>query len=152
MQDSPLIIGSRTFQSRLLVGTGKYKDLNETADLLVMAESENEAELLLELDHKIEELEQEFKDLEFYSLLSGPYDNGPAIVSIHAGTGGVDGSREIDRWPPAGAPRAGGRLPARSRGPRPGVRPTLGQGRRNPPDLQKCRRWTRRPRRTDHRL
>ena len=30
MQDSPLIIGSRTFQSRLLVGTGKYKDLNET--------------------------------------------------------------------------------------------------------------------------
>ena len=30
MQDSPLIVGSRTFQSRLLVGTGKYKDLNET--------------------------------------------------------------------------------------------------------------------------
>lgn len=66
------------------------KDLNDTADLLIMAESENEADLLLELDHKIEELEKEFKDLEFYSLLSGPYDNGPAIVSIHAGTGGVD--------------------------------------------------------------
>lgn len=31
MQDSPLIIGSRSFQSRLLVGTGKYKDLNETS-------------------------------------------------------------------------------------------------------------------------
>lgn len=30
MQDSPLIIGSRTFNSRLLVGTGKYKDLQET--------------------------------------------------------------------------------------------------------------------------
>lgn len=30
MQDSPLIIGSRSFKSRLLVGTGKYKDLNET--------------------------------------------------------------------------------------------------------------------------
>ncbi len=27
----PLIIGSRTFSSRLLVGTGKYKDLDETA-------------------------------------------------------------------------------------------------------------------------
>ena len=66
------------------------KDLNDTADLLVMAESENEADLLLEIDHKIEELEKEFKDLEFYSLLSGPYDNGPAIISIHAGTGGVD--------------------------------------------------------------
>lgn len=66
------------------------KDLNEISDLLVMAEAENEADLLLELDHKIEELQKEFKDLEFYSLLSGPYDNGPAIMSIHAGTGGVD--------------------------------------------------------------
>lgn len=35
-KDSPLIIGSRTFQSRLLVGTGKYKDLNET-DLAIQA-------------------------------------------------------------------------------------------------------------------
>lgn len=30
MEDSPLVIGSRSFKSRLLVGTGKYKDLNET--------------------------------------------------------------------------------------------------------------------------
>jgi thiazole synthase len=28
--DDPLIIGSRSFNSRLLVGTGKYKDLEET--------------------------------------------------------------------------------------------------------------------------
>ncbi|EPF77138.1 thiazole synthase [Acinetobacter rudis] len=36
MQDTPLIIGSRSFNSRLLVGTGKYKDLNET-DLAIQA-------------------------------------------------------------------------------------------------------------------
>ena len=35
-QESPLIIGSRTFQSRLLVGTGKYQDLQET-DLAIQA-------------------------------------------------------------------------------------------------------------------
>ena len=29
-----LIIGSRSFNSRLLVGTGKYKDLNETKDAI----------------------------------------------------------------------------------------------------------------------
>lgn len=29
-QDQPLIIGSRQFSSRLLVGTGKYKDMTET--------------------------------------------------------------------------------------------------------------------------
>lgn len=31
MEEKNLILGSRTFQSRLLVGTGKYKNLNETA-------------------------------------------------------------------------------------------------------------------------
>lgn len=36
MEDSPLIIGSRRFNSRLLVGTGKYKDLQET-DLAIQA-------------------------------------------------------------------------------------------------------------------
>jgi peptide chain release factor 2 len=66
------------------------KDLNDTADLLIMAEAEKETELLQELDKKIVNLQQEFADLEFYSLLSGPYDDSAAIVSIHAGTGGVD--------------------------------------------------------------
>ncbi|WP_372694270.1 thiazole synthase [Immundisolibacter sp.] len=31
LNDDPLYIGTRTFHSRLLVGTGKYKDLDETA-------------------------------------------------------------------------------------------------------------------------
>ena len=31
MTDQPLIVGQRRFQSRLLVGTGKYKDMAETA-------------------------------------------------------------------------------------------------------------------------
>lgn len=35
-KNDPLVIGSRTFNSRLLVGTGKYKDLNET-DLAIQA-------------------------------------------------------------------------------------------------------------------
>ena len=65
-------------------------DLEETKGILSLAEQENEAELITELETKITELETEFKDLEFYSLLSGPYDNGPAILSIHSGTGGVD--------------------------------------------------------------
>ena len=36
MEDDILIIGSRTFKSRLLVGTGKYQDLKET-DLAIQA-------------------------------------------------------------------------------------------------------------------
>lgn len=43
--DNPLIndtftVGSRTFSSRLLVGTGKYKDLTETGDAIKASGSE----------------------------------------------------------------------------------------------------------------
>jgi thiazole synthase len=34
MQDDPLIIADKTYQSRLLVGTGKYQDLDETRDAI----------------------------------------------------------------------------------------------------------------------
>ena len=91
-QEKAVEVGQET--ERLLVLVAPFdkmkKDLKDTSDLLVMAEQEKADELLLEIDKKIEELQAEFKDLEFYSLLSGPYDDGPAILSIHAGTGGVD--------------------------------------------------------------
>lgn len=91
-QEKAVEVGQET--ERLLVQIAPFdkmkKDLDDTADLLLMAETEKETDLLLEIDQKITELEAEFKDLEFYSLLSGPYDDGPAIMSIHAGTGGVD--------------------------------------------------------------
>lgn len=32
--DTPLVLAGKTYQSRLLVGTGKYKDLNETRDAI----------------------------------------------------------------------------------------------------------------------
>ncbi len=39
-QTDKLIIGERVFDSRLLVGTGKYKDLNETRDAIEMSGAE----------------------------------------------------------------------------------------------------------------
>jgi thiazole synthase len=39
-QDQPLQIGSRSFQSRLLVGTGKYKDLAETGTAIANSGAE----------------------------------------------------------------------------------------------------------------
>jgi thiazole synthase len=38
--DTPLVVGPVTMQSRLIVGTGKYKDLDETADCLRLSGSE----------------------------------------------------------------------------------------------------------------
>ena len=34
MQDTPLVIAGKTYQSRLLVGTGKYKDMDETREAI----------------------------------------------------------------------------------------------------------------------
>jgi len=34
MQDTPLVIAGKTYQSRLLVGTGKYKDMDETKEAI----------------------------------------------------------------------------------------------------------------------
>ncbi|MFK5891878.1 MAG: thiazole synthase [Pseudomonadota bacterium] len=38
--ENKLIIGGRTFQSRLLVGTGKYKDMDETSDAIAASGAE----------------------------------------------------------------------------------------------------------------
>ncbi len=39
-QDSPLVIAGKEYQSRLLVGTGKYKDMDETRDAIAMSGAE----------------------------------------------------------------------------------------------------------------
>jgi len=40
ISDKPLTIAGKTYQSRLLVGTGKYKDMDETRDAIAASEAE----------------------------------------------------------------------------------------------------------------
>ena len=40
IQDTPLVVGNYQFKSRLLVGTGKYKDMQETKDAIEMSGAE----------------------------------------------------------------------------------------------------------------
>jgi len=47
-------------------------------------------ELLPELEAEVERLEQEYAQAEFRLLLSGPHDQGDALLAIHAGAGGTD--------------------------------------------------------------
>lgn len=44
----------------------------------------------VEISKNLAELEERFKELEFFALFSGKYDKNNAILSVHAGTGGVD--------------------------------------------------------------
>ena len=80
----------------------KYEDLkkefdqwrifkNEIDDLSELAEAaENDENLAREINEKFTKAEKKFSKLEFQVLFSGPRDKNDAILSIHAGTGGVD--------------------------------------------------------------
>lgn len=65
----------------------------DAADLLEMAKLD-EADLSVNLREELEKqlglLQKEFEKAEFVLLFSGPHDQGNVILSIHAGTGGVD--------------------------------------------------------------
>ncbi len=42
------------------------------------------------ISKNLADLEEKFKELEFFALFSGKYDKNNAILSVHSGTGGVD--------------------------------------------------------------
>lgn len=62
---------------------------NEVDGLVEIAVAEDES-LSTELETQVVQLEQRYAEMEFSLLLSGPYDNRNAIVSIHAGSGGTE--------------------------------------------------------------
>lgn len=62
----------------------------DAKELLQMAQSENDSSVVAEVEHAVEQLRTQFTQMEFYVLLGGQYDVNDAIVSIHAGAGGVD--------------------------------------------------------------
>ncbi len=69
---------------------GLEKEIREAEEIAALAQKEGGGDLTEELEKKYEELAKKFSELEFTSLFSEPYDHDNAILSIHAGTGGVD--------------------------------------------------------------
>lgn len=93
---------------------GFWNDAQKAGKIMQEIESlKKETERIIELEKKLEEIEEfskiaknaeeekdietelanlkkEINDLEFNTLLGGPYDRNDAIISIHSGAGGVD--------------------------------------------------------------
>ena len=61
----------------------------ETKDLIELSEL-GDKDLAAEIDEKFIDLSKRFKEKRILALFSGEYDANNAILSIHAGTGGVD--------------------------------------------------------------
>ena len=66
------------------------KELVSTDEMISLSAAESDEALNNELAEKTDELEKKVAELEFYSLLDDQHDDLPAILSIHAGVGGVD--------------------------------------------------------------
>jgi len=64
--------------------------LDDAGVLLDLAQSEGDSTTLVEVDKDLAGLETELGGLERVTLFFGEYDAGNAIVSVHAGAGGVD--------------------------------------------------------------
>lgn len=67
-----------------------FTEITELEELVAMAQKENDNSLSEDAHKKYKELKKIFENLEFFVLFSGKYDKNNVILSIHAGTGGVD--------------------------------------------------------------
>lgn len=72
----------------------KYQKLEQAFEdvetLIEMADEENDASLVEEIQESYDEFVREFEDLRITTLLSGEYDNCNAILTLHAGAGGTE--------------------------------------------------------------
>ncbi|MDP3043169.1 MAG: peptide chain release factor 2 [bacterium] len=66
------------------------KEIRELEELVAVAAEEGDMSIAEDAREKYQELKEKFEKYEFLVLFSGKYDKNNAILSIHAGTGGVD--------------------------------------------------------------
>ena len=64
--------------------------LNDTADIIDLAEEENDESLFLEIDNELVQVESLIEDMRLTALLRGKYDKLNAILTLHAGAGGTE--------------------------------------------------------------
>ncbi|HEY4384125.1 MAG TPA: peptide chain release factor 2 [Ktedonobacteraceae bacterium] len=69
---------------------GIASQLNDLLGIAQLLEEEPDAEMQAEIATSLSALEQQIEKLQFALMLSGEHDERSALISIHAGSGGVD--------------------------------------------------------------
>lgn len=81
---------SKALKDKLMAYRSLEEKLEELETLIEMAIEEGDESLEGEIESLCEELKASLNKQKIESLLSGEYDSNNAILSIHAGTGGLD--------------------------------------------------------------
>lgn len=66
------------------------RDFEDLGVLVELGEEDNDEVIITEIREGLKSLSKRVADLELAVLLSGPYDRGNAIISLHAGAGGTE--------------------------------------------------------------
>ena len=77
-------------RERVEIWRGLETRVRDTAELLELAQDEEDASVAESAAADLDEVERELQALEFQLQLSGPYDSRSAILAVHAGAGGTD--------------------------------------------------------------
>ncbi len=66
------------------------KIISDTADIIELADEENDESLFAEIDRELTEVEQTVEEMRLQALLKGKYDKLNALMTLHAGAGGTE--------------------------------------------------------------
>ena len=85
-----LMSEKNTLDASLTAYDNYNKSLNDYVEMVDFAESENDEEMLLELQLNLENLQNTVKHAELEALLSGEADGNDTYLEVHAGSGGTE--------------------------------------------------------------
>lgn len=80
----------KTMEGTIEKITALSSTLEDIEELIEMAEAEDDESMASEIQSMFDTLKEDLEAMRVKTLLTGKYDNCGAIISIHAGTGGVD--------------------------------------------------------------
>ncbi len=66
------------------------KIISDTADIIDLAEEENDEEVFAEIEKELLSVEQTVEEMRLQALLRGKYDKLNALLTLHAGAGGTE--------------------------------------------------------------